>query len=81
MINLYRHLRGFKTVESAGNFGLADRPTERQSSGPLRKRLGGRFVAHASNAGAVYVYSGVGGGWGEVQKLTASDGELEARFW
>jgi hypothetical protein len=22
MINLYRHLRGFKTVESAGNFGL-----------------------------------------------------------
>jgi hypothetical protein len=34
----------------------------------------------ASDAGAVYVYSGVGGGWAEVQKLTASDGESNDRF-
>jgi len=34
----------------------------------------------ASNAGAVYVYSRSGGAWAEVQKLTASDGDVEDRF-
>ena len=34
MINLYKELRGFTTVEFAGNFGLKDSPTRFRAARP-----------------------------------------------